>query len=317
MLKGLALLAVLAVVSVACSSTDESFNLPPSETAATTPPHEVVTTTTTQATATAPNLGTSSVVEWEFNGTVIDDGQPVLCAGDVMTSLPPQCVGVPVIGLDWSAVDWVETAGGVRWATMRLAGTFDGERFELTRPPEPPVVGDETPFSVPLPCEEPNGGWQIINAATADNDSPAVVYAQAQPEFMGNWVYRLPVDAAVYSVKVFTFTGNLAEHEARLREIYGGALCVSLAHRSLAELEAIRSRVKEVIVSPEAEDAGIYLANGEFGDTIDVISGTIEFYVFAAEAGAQGWLEWQFGEGVVNLHSLLQRLGQPQGMGES
>ncbi len=300
----------LVVLAFACSD-DPVIGVPPNETAATTPPHLTIPAAT-QPTLGGPNLGISTVIEWQFIGTVIDDGEPVICPGGVMTSLPPQCQGVPVIGLDWSMVEGVETAGAVRWADFTLVGTYDGRAFELTRPPEPPPVGgEETPFSVPLPCEEPDGGWQIINAATADKDGAAVGYAQAQPEFMGNWSYRLPADAAAYSVKVFTFTGKLEEHEQAIRNIYGGPLCVSLADRSLAELEAIRSRVQEVIVSPEAGAAGIYLLNGRYGDTIDILAGTVEFYVLAADTDGQAWLEWQIGESVVSLHSLLTRVGQP------
>ncbi len=301
---------VLMALASACSD-EPVTGVAPNETAATTPPH-LTTPTTTQPTFGQPNLGTSTVTEWQFIGTVIDDGQPVICPGGVMTSLPPQCQGVPVIGLDWSTVEGVETAGGVRWADFTLVGTYDGSVFDLTRPPQPPPVGGgETPFSVPLPCEEPEGGWQIINATTADKDGAAVGYAQAQPEFMGNWTYRLPADAAAYSVKVFTFTDNLEEHEQALRGIYGGPLCVSLVDHSLAELEAIRSRVKAVIVSAEAQAAGIYLSNGQYGDTIDIVTGQIEFYVLAAEAGAQGWLDSQFGQGTVMLQGRLQRVGQP------
>ncbi len=304
-------LAMIFVVFASACSDEPVFGVAPNETAATTPPH-LTTPTTTQPTFGEPNLGTPTGIEWEFIGTVIDDGQALLCPSGVMTSLPPQCEGVPVLGLDWSTVEGVETAGGVRWADFTLVGTYDGSVFELTRPPEPPPVGgEETPFSTPLPCDEPEGGWQIINAATADRDGAAVGYARAQPEFMGNWSHRLPAEAAAYSVKVFTFTGKLAEHEQAIRDIYGGPVCVSLAHRSLAELEAIRSRVKEVIVSPEAEAAGIYLSNGGYGDTIDVLTGQIEFYVLAAEAGAQGWLDAQFGQGTVTLQGRLQRVGQP------
>ncbi len=304
-------IALVALMAFASSCSDGPVTgVAPNETAATTPPH-LTTPTTTQPDFGEPNLGPSTVTEWQFVGTVIDDGQPVICPGGVMASLPPQCEGVPVVGLDWLDIDWAETAGGVRWADLTLFGTYDGERFELTRPPEPPLRGEETPFTVPLPCDEPEGGWQIINAATADNDGAAVGYAQAQPEFMGNWTYRLPADASVYSVKVFTFTAKLEQHQQAIGDIYGGPICVSLVRRSLAELEAIRSRVKEAIVSPEANAAGIYLMNGQYGDTIDVFTGGIEFYVLAAEAGAQGWLDAQFGQGVVGLHSLLTRIGQP------
>ena len=45
--------------------------------------------------------------------------------------------------------------------------------------------------------------------------------------------------------------------------------------------------------------------------SIDILTGQIEFYVLAAEAGAQGWLDAQFGQGTVTLQGRLQRVGQP------
>ncbi len=258
-----------------------------------------------------PPPTTSDAVEWEFTGTVIDDRQPHLCPSDVMTSLPPQCAGVPVVGLDWSEVETFETANDVRWTDLTLFGRLSDGVFYLTRPPMPPVWrGGEEDFRTPLPCPEPDGGWRVVDEATADNESAAVAYAQAHPEFLGNWTYQLPPGTA-YSVKVFTFTGNLNQHEAAIRTVYGGPLCVSLASRSLADLEAVRSQVKEVIVTAEAEAAGIHLANGAYGDTVDIFNGTIEFHVLAAEDRAQEWLDAQFGLNTVVLYSRLQRNAQP------
>ena len=252
-----------------------------------------------------------TTTEWQFTGLVIDDQGTKMCPESVMDSRPPQCVGVPIDFFDWTEISEYEEAAGVRWVDVTLVGTLsDDGVFRLTQPPISPQWPPEIPSTpIPLPCEEPEDGWRIINPATADNITPAVQYAQAQPEFMGNWNYRLPDGAVANSVKVFTFSGNLAGHEAALRNVYGGPLCVSLADRSLAELEAIRNQVKEAIVSEEAAGVGIHLLNGQYGDTIDVILGTVEFNVLAAEPGAGDWLSRHFDEGVVNLHSLLQRVG--------
>ncbi|MCH7584281.1 MAG: hypothetical protein IH941_03865 [Acidobacteria bacterium] len=258
-----------------------------------------------------PPPTTSDAVEWEFTGAVIDDGQPHLCPSDVMTSLPPQCAGVPVVGLDWSEVETFETTNEVKWTNLTLTGRLSEGVFYLTRPPMPPVWrGGEQDFRTPLPCPEPDGGWRVVDEATADNESAAVAYAQTHPEFVGNWTYQLPPGTA-YSVKVFMFTGHLDQHETAIRTVYGGPLCVSLAPRSLADLEAIRSQVREVIVTAEAEAAGIHLANGEYGDTIDIFTGMIEFHVLAAEDRAQDWLDAQFGLDTVVLYSRLQRVEQP------
>ena len=244
-----------------------------------------------------------TTTEWQFTGMVIDDDGPEICPGGVMDSLPPQCAGVPLDLFDWEEVTGYEEAAGVRWADLTLVGTLSDGFFRLTQPPTSPQWPPEIPSTpVPLPCDEPEGGWQVTNPSTADNLSAAVRYAQSQSEFMGNWNYR-------NMVKVFTFTGNLEQHGAALRDIYGGPLCVSLADRSLAELQAIRTQVKEAIVSDEAAGVGIHLLDGQYGDTIDVILGTVEFYVLAVEPGADDWLSRHFDSGVVKLHSLLQRVG--------
>lgn len=312
----LLLATVLSLVSAACaSSATGQFDVPPPETAAPgeSPVESTTLSATTQPVFAEPSLGVSGLVEYEFIGEVIEapESVPYLC-GLVLTSYPPQCGGVPVVGLDWDAVPWAEEASGTTWASLRLIGSFDGEEFELTRRPleMPEIVDEGPPFDTTTPCEEPPGGWQVVNPATADNDAAAVAYAQAQPDFMGNWVDRLPASAAVYSVKNFTFVDNVAEHEARLREIFGGALCVSQAPYSLGELEQIRAELKQLLPSAEAKAAGVFVwPSGEFGDTIDVIRAKVMVYVFAADnPRAQGWLDWKFGEGIVELYTQLRRV---------
>ena len=319
----LPLLLAVALAIVACDSAATDSATAPSPPSTTTVPGTAITAveSTMPPTVTTalpePKLGVSGLVEWEFVGLVIQepDREPVLCPWYVQASLPPGCLGIPIAGLDWSQIPWAERsedAPGWAWTTMRITGTFDGERFELTRQPEPPPeVFEETAVETFVPCEEPPDGWQVVNPAKVDFESRvgAAEYAQAQPDFLGTWNHRLPDDAAVDSVKVFTFTGNLDEHEARLRDIYGGALCVGLAPRSLAELEQIRAEIKDILIGPAAQTAGIYTFQSEVGNTIDVVHAKVVVFVLAAEVGAQGWLDWQFGEGVVNLHSQLQRIG--------
>lgn len=302
---------VMAVLVGGCTndSTVDNYSVRVDETAATQPPHAAPTSTSQPLSdSEVPDSGTAGIVEWTNTGTVIDRDGPILCAAGVMTSLPPQCSGVPVVGLDWSDVSDAESQSGVTWATMTLFGTFDGAVFELTRPPATPEYPPEEPFVLPLPCDEPADGWKVVNAATANNESDAVVYAQSQSEFMGNWVYRLPTDADARSVKVFTFAGQTEEHRAALRDLYGGPLCVAEAHRSLTDLAAIRTDAIELITSPEAVASGIHLVDGAYGDTIDIVHQRVALWVFAAEPGAEAWLESRLGQGVIELHSQLQRV---------
>lgn len=257
----------------------------------------------------------ATVPEWESNGMVIhrSGGEPVICAGVVMTSLPPQCGGPEIVGLDWADVPWAEEAQGVRWGEMRLVGTFDGTRFTLARDPAPVRYrGYEEPFDTTPPCPEPGGGWVIVDPSTAQNEVAAVEYAQARESFLGNWTHRLPPGSEAYSVKVFTFAENVDEHRTRLGEIYGGPLCVAEAPYSYRELDAIRRQVREALVDDEARLAGIYAAaadgSGHFGgaDTVDIIRARVEVLVFAAEPAAQEWLDARFGEGIVTISSQLQ-----------
>jgi hypothetical protein len=60
--------------------------------------------------------------------TVLDDGGgPEACLGGVMTSLPPQCGGTPLVGWDWADHEGEhETQAGVRWGGLLLTGPYDG-----------------------------------------------------------------------------------------------------------------------------------------------------------------------------------------------
>jgi hypothetical protein len=101
-------------------------------------------------------------VRYQADATVLENAQhgPELCLAGVLTSLPPQCGGVPVANWKWSAVAGVESRGGVTWADqVRVVGTFDGARFTLTEPPRasPPVALPPTcghPLTVQTPLLE-------------------------------------------------------------------------------------------------------------------------------------------------------------------
>lgn len=98
-----------------------------------------------------PPSGIAAVGEVIGQGTVlqVDDAPPVFCLGGVMLSSPPQCEGPEIVGWDWKGVDGAETAGGVTWGAYALQGTWDGERFTLTRPAMLLALYD------PMPVEEP------------------------------------------------------------------------------------------------------------------------------------------------------------------
>ncbi len=67
------------------------------------------------------------------SATVLDDGSgPELCLGAVMTSLPPQCDGLPVAGWSWPAAG-TERASGVTWGSFVVVGRYEGRRFVFER----------------------------------------------------------------------------------------------------------------------------------------------------------------------------------------
>ncbi|ONK14871.1 hypothetical protein [Streptomyces sp. MP131-18] len=89
--------------------------------------------------------------QYQVSGAVLQsgDGEPMLCSG-LMESMPPQCgTGLPVEGWDWNAVE-SESAADTTWGHYVVTGTWDGERFTLTEPPE-----TEAPDGVAPAPEEP------------------------------------------------------------------------------------------------------------------------------------------------------------------
>lgn len=256
----------------------------------------------------------SSSLEYRYSGMVLDKTGvgPQLCLA-VEESLPPQCGGLPVAGLDWADISWAETAGDTTWAEARLVGTFDGEQFTLTRAPEradDPPVTEPDPFA--SPCPEPSGGWVVIDAGRATQEAfdAAQSYAAAQPEYAGLWIDQIGIsagvggfDAASFVLNV-TFTGDPVGHEATLRAIYGGPLCVGGARNSAAELESIVAGLPVVLASAEAEAAGIYARMGGTYAT-DVMRNVVVAQVFAVTGGGQEWVDARYGPGVVELSSML------------
>ena len=284
--------------------------------AATAPSTTAAPTTTEPTTTTTVALVADA--EYEFNGMVLDKAGvgPQLCMA-VEESLPPQCQGMPVIGLDWADVPWAESAGDTTWAEARLVGYFDGETFTLSRPPavlEPQSRPDEDPFATP--CPEPPGGWMVTNAALATQEAfeAARGYAEAQADYAALWIDYLvePSEAEGLSPATFVlnvrFTGNLAGHEAALREIYGGPLCVTAgAQVTEAELRSIQEQVHLALNTPEAVAVGIYAGYGQTTG-VDTLRGVVVATVFVVidDARAQAWLDARWGPGLVEVHGMLQ-----------
>ncbi|MBD0292472.1 MAG: hypothetical protein ICV70_02710 [Jiangellaceae bacterium] len=241
------------------------------------------------------------------------DHGPQLCLGGVATSFPPQCGGPDIVGWDWASVDGEESHNGTTWGEYTVLGTYDGESFTLAEPPTPTGRGDQDLPGQPdvdrfvTPCEPPPGGWTAVaDAATATDTAlqATIAYAQSQPDYAGLWLDQSinpavtagPVDEAagndparlILNVK---FTGHLDRHRQELRAIWDGALCVSSAVRTEAELLAIQA---EVTAPPSV-----------LSSSVDIIRGIVELHVVADTEGLQQRLDERYGLGVVHVTSAL------------
>jgi hypothetical protein len=227
-----------------------------------------------------------------------DEDTPRLCHA-VMESYPPQCGGWPVLGLDWSQLppDAYEEAAGVRWGRFELTGTWDGERLTLTAPavpagrpghvPEPPQ--DE----VTTPCPAPDGGWTAVDPEKADGPAREAVIERAHrmPGFAGVWIDG--VGGSGGEVLNLRFTGDPAEREAELRQLWGGPLCLASARHTYEELLAVQEALHEEF-GADVIGSGV----DEPGNTVSATAAVASRELVAA-------LEERFGAGVVVLSGML------------
>ena len=88
------------------------------------------------------------------------------------------------------------------------------------------------------------------------------------------------------------FSGDLAAHEARLRAVWGGALCVSPAARSTADLHRVQD---ELSTLPGLLSAGV-----------DTLTNQVVAEVYVATDARQQELDTRYGPGVVKLTGLLE-----------
>ena len=245
-------------------------------------------------------------------GLVLDDGDgPELCFS-VAQSLPPQCGGIPLRGWDWAALEpgSYEDVSGSRFGDFLVVGTAAGDGDDLvltlTQPPRPPgeaeaVLGPSEPAGIDFgtPCPEPPGGWRPVDAARATDTAlqEGAARAAALPEHGAVWIDQgtdlpdEPVPLAPPGVVLnVTTTGEPAAVEAAVREVWGGALCVSAARRTAAELERIQ-REAEALVDGHG--------------WTDVRSEQVLVQGTLARASQQRELDERFGPGAVRLVSSL------------
>jgi hypothetical protein len=235
---------------------------------------------------------------------------PQLCLGGMALSLPPQCSGPDVVGWDWDLVDNEEALVGTTWGSYSVVGTWDGAWLSVTEPPGPPVDPVVEPSDFSSPCDPPAGGWAVVDDAIATEDAQyaAMAHAEAEPDYAGAWVDQSINPASEQEqaepamndptklILNLRFTGDLEQHEREIRKIWGGALCVSKADHTRAELDAIEKELDEELKAVIS--------------AIDEVHGHVEVTVVVAPDDLQASLDRRYGAGVVLVKASLQPVPQ-------
>ena len=168
-----------------------------------------------------------------FTEMLIDSGDGLeLCLSGVDDSLPPQCGGPVVDGLD--PAGWTETLGGVTWGTRSVTVEWpavDGRLTLLSDEPALPFerLGDERPEGLPADCE----------AITTPVDQETIgAFAAENPD-------RVAITRAVNLGTEVVLQVPVEHLEAVRTELsVGGAEpCLEAVEHSRAELTAAQDRL--------------------------------------------------------------------------
>ena len=245
---------------------------------------------------------------YEGNGMVCDDGTrgPMLWLGGMRLILgPPQCGGIPLVNWDWHAVEGEEAAGGTTWGSFHVVGAYDGEIFAVAD--VGPYEDDPSAFGTNpdarSPCDEPEGGWAVPDPAhdTQNDVGAAAAYARSQPDYSTSWNTHLEPARLEFGPVVFNaiFTRDAERHEAEIRRVWNGPLCI-VARDVLTARELRRVRM-------EAEDGLGDLGLEMLWSAGPAVQPVIEIGVVADVGGkAQTALDARYGPGVVRLIPALK-----------
>jgi hypothetical protein len=242
---------------------------------------------------------------YEANGMVLDEKTrgPELCLGGILTSLPPQCGGVPITDWDWQAVEGEETMGGATWGSYHVVGTYDGETFRVTAvgPFENDQAETDTDFATP--CPEPPSGWTGLDHATQNDDAGAHAYARSQPDYVTSWVTHLEPAKLEFGPVIVNvvFTGDAERHEAEIEKVWDGPLCV--IERDVPSAHALARIRKEVEAGLDELGLRMLWSQGPGVEPVIEIGVIVD-----VEGTAQAALDARYGPGVVRLVPALRPL---------
>jgi hypothetical protein len=237
-----------------------------------------------------------------------DDG-PMLCLGAVLLSLPPQCGDLPITNWDWDSVEGEEARAGVTWGNFHVVGRVEGEAFTVTEvgPYDPGEEAFGTNPDFTPPCPEPDGGWVVPDPArnTQEETRRAHAYARAQADYVISWNDHLDDELQEFSpvVLVAVFTRDADRHEAEIRKVWDGPLCVVRQEGyTQKELKAIR-RDAERWLRDELGLRMLWSQEGPLGRS------AAEVGVVVDPAGSgQAALDERYGPGMVRLFPALRRV---------
>jgi hypothetical protein len=252
---------------------------------------------------------------YQTTGTVLQsrDHGPELCL-TAMAGPRPGCRGLPITNWRWDQVEGQQTAHGTTWGTYHLVGTYDGASFTVIRaglapPVRRPSHQEQFKDEPKSPCPEPEGGWPVPDPARrSERDlEPLTRAARAEPDFAGVWLsylepmgHNVAEDPGEFVVNV-AFTGELARHEAKLRPLWGGRLCITPQQRTYRELLGIQRELHGA--------AGAELGLRVLGSGIDEFANAVSLEVVVLEERARQALDARFGVGAVQVTARLTPVG--------
>lgn len=247
-----------------------------------------------------------------------EDHGPALCPPtEVVPSVGgptpvPACTMASIVGWDWDQVDDEQREGGATWGIYDVVGTYDRATttLTLTRPPAPAKTIELAPQddgadgAPPAPCPEPEGGWGIVDPGRVGvGDYQAFrSLVEGSDDFAGMWVdQRTPPGRPDVGREIYVvgFTGDLAAHEAAIRQVWGGPVCLIEQEHSLRELEAVGMEAAPVLEASGAQLLGI---------DVDDVENVVRLHLFDLTPGDQAGLDERYGPGVVVLTSTLRPL---------
>jgi hypothetical protein len=262
---------------------------------------------------------------YEADATVLEQGGgtespshgPELCLGGVLTSLPPQCGGVPIANWDWAVVEGEESASGTTWGAYHVVGTYSDGVLTVTK--VGPYDSDGEAFGTnpdfTPPCPKPDGGWVDVDPSkSSERDfERGAALARGLPDFVTLWVEhvgnptpeeieQLPAENERYLPKIMNVvvTGDAAAAEAAIREVWGGPLCVVQREgHTEKELQAIRHEAERWL-----EELGLQMtwsSEGPLGQSAAEIGVVID-----PGGAGQAALDERYGPGMVRLFPALR-----------